>query len=159
MDWYIILYTNFKRFIIMIYHEKADIKTYKRKTKNEVKEFNQINLGYESEFKKGEDIVVLKLSDFNDILVKIEKYNDMDENIKNLENTVNKLEKDKDYLTIENKNLNEDLKAELDLRSKLIFSYERVISDIQDKWLYRLLNMKLPDSYKLLDEFKEDKKE
>lgn len=143
----------------MIYHEKADIKTYKRKTKNEVKEFNQINLGYESEFKKGEDIVVLKLSDFNDILVKIEKYNDMDENIKNLENTVNKLEKDKDYLTIENKNLNEDLKAELDLRSKLIFSYERVISDIQDKWLYRLLNMKLPDSYKLLDEFKEDKKE
>ncbi len=143
----------------MIYHEKADIKTYKRKTKNEVKEFNQINLGYESEFKKGEDIVVLKLSDFNDMLVKIEKYNDMDENIKNLENTVNKLEKDKDYLTIENKNLNEDLKAELDLRSKLIFSYERVISDIQDKWLYRLLNMKLPDSYKLLDEFKEDKKE
>lgn len=143
----------------MIYHEKADIKTYKRKTKNEVKEFNQINLGYESEFKKGEDIVVLKLSDFNDMLVKIEKYKDMDENIKNLENTVNKLEKDKDYLTIENKNLNEDLKAELDLRSKLIFSYERVISDIQDKWLYRLLNMKLPDSYKLLDEFKEDKKE
>ena len=150
----------------MMYHEKSDIKTYKRKTKNEVKEFNQINLGYESEFKKGEDIVVLKLSDFNDILVKIEKYNDMDKNIKNLENTIKKLEKDKDYLIIKNNNLENDkdslnkkLNAETDLRSKIIFSYERVISEIQDKWLYKLFNLKLPDSYKLLEEFKEDEKE
>lgn len=143
----------------MIYHEKADIKTYKRKTKNELKEFNQINLGYESKFEKGEDIVVLRLKEFNDLINKLNNLEDMKENINNLEKEIKKLQTDKDYLTIDIKNLNEDLKKELDLRSKLIFSYERVISDIQDKWLYRLFNLKLPESYNLLNEFKGNEKE
>lgn len=143
----------------MIYHEKTDIKTYKRKTKNELKEFNQINLGYESQFKKGEDIVVLRLKDFNGLINKLNNLEDMKENINNLEKEIKKLQTDKDYLTIDIKNLNEDLKKELDLRSKLIFSYERVISDIQDKWFYRLFNLKLPESYNLLNEFKGDEKE
>ena len=33
----------YKRILNMIYHEKSDIKKYKRKTKTDVKEFNQIS--------------------------------------------------------------------------------------------------------------------
>ena len=138
----------------MIYYEVSDIKTYKRKTKNEFKRFNQVNLGYESEFIKGEDIAVVRLKDFNNLINSVEKSEDITAEVEKLTEKVEKLENEKEVLNREIKNLNNDLKKELDFRSRLIFSYERVISDIQEKRLIKLFNMKLPESYKLLDELK-----
>ena len=150
----------------MIYHEKTDVKQYKRKTSKGFKSFNQLNLGYESEFEKGEEVAIVKLSDFNELVKKLELLEelqvDKDKMIKELESLKSdNQEYSKRVLELSQslENADNELKKELDLRSKLIFSYERVISDIQDKWLYKLFGLKLPESYKLLDEFKEEGKE
>lgn len=142
----------------MIYHEKADIKTYKRKTKHEDKEFNQVNLGYESEFKKGEDIVVLKLSDFNSLLELDKTNKELSSKVENLENELIELkEENKKYsnqlleLSKSNNNLNNELSNEKDLRTNIIMRYEGIISDIQNKWFFKLFG-RLPESYNKLRE-------
>ena len=142
----------------MIYHEKADIKTYKRKTKNEVKEFNQVNLGYESEFTKGEDIIVLKESDFNSLLELDKNNSELSLKVENLENELKEIkEENKNYsnqlieLSKANNNLNNELSHEKDLRSNIIMKYEGIVSDIQGKWFFKLFG-KLPESYNNLRE-------
>lgn len=64
----------------MIYYEKTDVKQYSRKTAQGLKSFNQLNLGYESTFEKGEEVVILKETDFNELLNKSELLEDLKKN-------------------------------------------------------------------------------
>lgn len=142
----------------MIYYEKADVKKYKRKTKSEVKEFNQINLGYESQFEKGDEVAILKLSDFNSLLDLSNKNNDLSLKLENLENELKELRNEnKKYsnqvieLSKSNNSLNKELSHEKDLRTNIVLKYEGIVSDIQGKWFFKLFG-KLPDSYNELRE-------
>ena len=142
----------------MIYHEKSDIKKYKRKTKTDVKEINQINLGYESKFNKCEDIVVLRLSDFNILLDLEEKNKNLSLKVENIENELKEVkEENKNYsnqlveLSKSNNNLNQELSDEKDLRTNIIMRYEGIVSDIQSRWFFKLFG-KLPESYNKLRE-------
>lgn len=141
--------------LLNIYTEKASIKRYSRKTKEGTKEFNQLNLGYTSEFEKDENVVILRESDWNELTAEVRKLKELKTGNEDMKMELEEVKKENRNLLGEVKSLNEDMKNELDLRSKIIFNYERVISDIQDKTLYKLFNMKLPNSYKLLDEFKD----
>lgn len=139
--------------ILNVYTERATVKRYSRKTKDDNKEFNQLNLGYTSLFEKGESVVVLRETDWFMIS---EHMNQIDEYINKSndhQKQLQELQEEQKELRREVKKLNDDLKNELDLRSRIIFNYERVISDIQEKTLFKLFNMKLPNSYKLLTEF------
>ncbi len=147
----------------MIYHEKTDVKQYNRKTANGLKSFNQLNLGYESIFEKGEEVVILKLSDFNELLNKYELVEDLKKNHEIITSELESLKSNNnDYSNqilelsnqiIElNKKLekaNSELNKEKELKSNIVMKYEGIISEIQNKIFFRLL-CNLPKSYKEL---------
>ena len=150
----------------MTLQEKAVIKNYKRKYKNEYKSFNQINLGSSSSFDDGDNVIVIKESDFNDLLFDLKdkdkefkimenKLNEYENELKELKNNIDENKQELKKLHNKIDELNQKLQDELNLKSRIIFSYERVISDIQEKRLFKLLNLNLPESYKKLSEFKE----
>ena len=146
--------------------EKALIKTYKRKYKDGYKSFNQINLGSESLFEDKEEVIIIKESDYNNLMFDLKnkdkefelmenKLNEYEKELKELKNNIDENKQELKRLHDKIENLNQRLQNELNLKSKIIFSYERVISDIQEKRLFKFLNLSLPESYKTLAEFKE----
>ena len=150
----------------MTIKEKAIIKNYKRKYKNEYKSFNQINLGSNSLFEDGDNVIVIKESDFNDLVFDLKnkdkefelmenKLNEYEKQLKEMKKNIDENKQELKRLHENIENLNQRLNDELNLKSKIIFSYERVISDIQEKRLFKFLNLSLPESYKKLSEFKE----
>lgn len=58
-----------------MYYELSTIKTYHRKKKNEdeVKSYNQINLGYFSKFKKDDPVTIIHENDFQQLMLDNEK--------------------------------------------------------------------------------------
>lgn len=146
--------------------EKAVIKNYKRKYKNEYKTFNQINLGSNSLFNDGDNVIVINESEFNDLVFDLKnkgkefelmqnKLNEYEKELKELKINIQENKEEIKKLHDKIENLNQRLNDELNLKSRIIFSYERVISDIQEKRLIKLFNIGLPESYKKLSEFKE----
>lgn len=57
-----------------MYYEQSTIKTYHRKKEDEVKSFNQINLGYFSKFKKDDPVAIIHDDDFQQLILDNENY-------------------------------------------------------------------------------------
>lgn len=155
----------------MLYHEKTDIKQYKRKTANGDKTFNQVNLGYESKFDKGEHIIVVRESDFNDLISKVNLLIEFESKVKDVTDELESVKSEnkeysKQLLELSNQvnilsdklnTANTELQKEKDLKSSIIMKYEGIMSDVQNKFFFRLL-CTMPISYKKLHNDSEIKK-
>ena len=138
----------------MLYYEKTDVKQYKRKTSNGDKQFNQLNLGYESKFDKGDEVAIIKFDELENleskINIKLDELESMKKTVaelKELNNVltdkVNKLESDKEnYINMVNElsvKLNDDNKE----YSKEISQLNSVFADkldSKDKEISHLIN-------------------
>ena len=78
----------------MLNYEKAIIKQYKRKLKNSEKNFNQINLGYNSKFEHEDKVIIIKEDDFNNLLDKVELAENLEVKLNDANNELESLRTD-----------------------------------------------------------------
>ena len=73
-----------------MYYEQSTIKTYHRKKEDEVKSFNQINLGYFSKFKKDDPVAIIHDDDFQQLILDNENYESEMQSLKSNIDELNK---------------------------------------------------------------------
>ena len=160
-----------------MYYEEAQVKTYYRKSGKNKKPYNQINLGVTSEFENEDNIVVLRADTFQEIKKQLENENNTHDDIVKLEETIKKLEEEKDNLKqkLENTdnlpkiiNLQETHKEELHnlnekvhelnfrLNNEKDFSKALLVAmnDLNKRSFFDRLRNKEPESVKMVTELK-----
>ena len=146
-----------------MYYEAVKTKTYYRSYKGVKKPVNQINLGINSEFKDGDDGIVISKDDLNKLLdvsdkVDMDEINKIKDENEELKDKLSKYDDIAERVELLDKlnNLHEEYKDELsDVNSKLYLEtqkkedYQNVINDLLSRGLIsRILNTK-PQSYYL----------